>query len=112
MGWSIAATIRAFATVVERAFARMAAERRLAELYNKWFIRRLPTGETLNLPMSPQLAEIFQVLGQPRIERGIGSWPMRRSRMSLRERCRVSRRSTRTRNASIASSLRAVAGQR
>src|SRR5215469_3903445 len=54
-----------FAAVVERTFARMAAERRLEELYNKWFLRRLPTGETLNLPMSPQLAEIFQVLGQP-----------------------------------------------
>jgi glutamate/aspartate transport system substrate-binding protein len=54
-----------FAAVVERAFTRMAAERRLAELYNKWFRRRLPTGETLNLPMSPQLQEIFQVLGQP-----------------------------------------------
>jgi glutamate/aspartate transport system substrate-binding protein len=55
----------AFAAVVERAFARMAQERRLAELYNKWFVRRLPTGETLNLPMSPQLQEIFRVLGQP-----------------------------------------------
>jgi glutamate/aspartate transport system substrate-binding protein len=54
-----------FTVVVERAFARMAAERRLAELYNKWFMRRLPTGETLGLPMSPQLQEIFQVLGQP-----------------------------------------------
>jgi len=54
-----------FAAVVEHAFARMAQERRLAELYNKWFVRRLPTGETLNLPMSPQLQEIFQVLGQP-----------------------------------------------
>jgi hypothetical protein len=28
-------------------------------------VHRLPTGETLNLPMSPQLQEIFQVLGQP-----------------------------------------------
>ncbi|HEY6256688.1 MAG TPA: amino acid ABC transporter substrate-binding protein [Xanthobacteraceae bacterium] len=54
-----------FAMIVERAFARMASERRLAELYNKWFVRRLPTGETLNLPMSPQLEEIFRVLGQP-----------------------------------------------
>ena len=54
-----------FAAVVERAFARMAGERRLAELYNKWFLRRLPTGETLNLPMSPQLEEIFRMLGQP-----------------------------------------------
>jgi glutamate/aspartate transport system substrate-binding protein len=55
----------AFAAVVERAFTRMASERRLAELYNKWFLRRLPTGETLNLPMSPQLEEIFRILGQP-----------------------------------------------
>jgi len=54
-----------FAAVVERAFARMAGERRLAELYNKWFLRRLPTGETLDLPISPQLEEIFRVLGQP-----------------------------------------------
>src|SRR5215467_4024303 len=54
-----------FAAVVERAFARMAGERRLAELYNKWFLRRLPTGETLNLPMSPQLEEVFRMLGQP-----------------------------------------------
>jgi glutamate/aspartate transport system substrate-binding protein len=53
-----------FAAVVERAFARMASERRLAELYNKWFLRRLPTGETLNLPISPQLEEIFRMLGQ------------------------------------------------
>jgi glutamate/aspartate transport system substrate-binding protein len=54
-----------FAAVVERAFTRMASERRLAELYNKWFLRRLPTGETLNLPLSPQLEEVFRVLGQP-----------------------------------------------
>jgi glutamate/aspartate transport system substrate-binding protein len=54
-----------FAAVVERTFARMASERRLAELYNKWFLRRLPTGETLNLPISPQLEEVFRMLGQP-----------------------------------------------
>jgi len=55
----------AFAAVVERTFARIAVERRLAELYKKWFLRRLPTGETMNLPMSPQLEEIFRMLGQP-----------------------------------------------
>ena len=54
-----------FAAVVNSAFSRMATERRLTELYNKWFLRRLPTGETLNLPMSPQLEEIFRVLGTP-----------------------------------------------
>src|SRR5262249_31764471 len=55
----------AFAGVAERTFTRIASERRLAELYNKWFLRRLPTGETLNLPISPQLEEIFRMLGQP-----------------------------------------------
>jgi len=54
-----------FAALVERTFQRMASERRLAELYNKWFLRRLPTGETMNLPISPQLEEFFRVIGQP-----------------------------------------------
>ena len=54
-----------FAAIVNSAFTRMAADRRLTELYNKWFLRRLPTGETLNLPMSPQLEEVFSVLGTP-----------------------------------------------
>jgi glutamate/aspartate transport system substrate-binding protein len=54
-----------FAAVVNSSFERMAADRRLTELYNKWFLRRLPTGETLNLPMSPQLEEVFRVLGTP-----------------------------------------------
>jgi glutamate/aspartate transport system substrate-binding protein len=51
--------------VVNTAFTRMAEQRRLTELYNKWFLHRLLTGETLNLPMSPQLEEIFRVLGTP-----------------------------------------------
>jgi glutamate/aspartate transport system substrate-binding protein len=55
----------AFAALVDRTFHRIADERRLGELYNKWFLRRLPTGETLNLQISPQLEEIFRVLGQP-----------------------------------------------
>jgi glutamate/aspartate transport system substrate-binding protein len=55
----------AFAALVDRTFHRIASERRLAALYNKWFLRRLPTGETLNLPISAQLEEIFRMLGQP-----------------------------------------------
>lgn len=55
----------AFAAVVEHTFARLAADRQLTDLYNKWFLKRLPTGENLNLPMSPQLQEIFRVLGEP-----------------------------------------------
>jgi glutamate/aspartate transport system substrate-binding protein len=52
-----------FAAIVERTFARLAESRELERLYDKWFLTRLPTGERLNLPMSPQLREIFRALG-------------------------------------------------
>jgi ABC-type amino acid transport substrate-binding protein len=54
-----------FGAIVDRTFTRLAASRELVQLYNKWFQQRLPTGETLNLPMSPQLEEIFRVEGVP-----------------------------------------------
>jgi ABC-type amino acid transport substrate-binding protein len=54
-----------FAAVVERTFARLAQSRELVRLYDTWFLRRLPTGERLDLPMSPQLEEFFRVLGVP-----------------------------------------------
>jgi len=54
-----------FAAVVERTFARLAESRRIVDLYNKWFQKRLPNGETLGLPISPQLEEIFQAMGVP-----------------------------------------------
>jgi ABC-type amino acid transport substrate-binding protein len=54
-----------FTAVVDRAFSRLAASRELAQLYNKWFQKRLPTGERLDLPISPQLEEIFKVQGVP-----------------------------------------------
>jgi len=54
-----------FAAVVDRAFSRLAQSRELVQLYNKWFQQRLPTGESLDLPMSPQLEEIFRVEGVP-----------------------------------------------
>jgi len=54
-----------FAAVVDRTFSRLAQSRELVQLYNKWFQQRLPTGESLNLPMSPQLEEIFRVEGVP-----------------------------------------------
>jgi len=55
----------AFAAVVERGFNRMAESGRLSDLYTRWLVRRLPTGETLNIPMSAELSQIFRVLGQP-----------------------------------------------
>jgi len=54
-----------FGAVVDRTFSRLAQSRELVQLYNKWFQQRLPTGETLDLPMSTQLEEIFRVEGVP-----------------------------------------------
>jgi glutamate/aspartate transport system substrate-binding protein len=54
-----------FAAIVDRTFSRLAQSRELVQLYNKWFQQRLPTGETLDLPMSPQLEEVFRVEGVP-----------------------------------------------
>jgi glutamate/aspartate transport system substrate-binding protein len=54
-----------FTAIIDRTFSRLAQSRELVQLYNKWFQQRLPTGETLDLPMSPQLAEIFRIEGVP-----------------------------------------------
>jgi glutamate/aspartate transport system substrate-binding protein len=50
------------AAVVERAFRRLATNRDLIPLYNKWFVARLPTGERMGVSISPQLEESFNVL--------------------------------------------------
>nr|WP_294526096.1 amino acid ABC transporter substrate-binding protein [uncultured Rhodopila sp.] len=55
----------AFAAIVEHGFRRLAETGRLADMYNRWLVRRLPTGEKLNMPMSAELAELFRELGQP-----------------------------------------------
>ena len=54
-----------FTAIVDRTFSRLAQSRELVQLYNKWFQQRLPTGETLDLPISPQLEEIFRIEGVP-----------------------------------------------
>jgi glutamate/aspartate transport system substrate-binding protein len=48
--------------VVERAFRKLGTNHDLVPLYNKWFVSRLPTGEKLNVAISPQLEEAFNVL--------------------------------------------------
>jgi glutamate/aspartate transport system substrate-binding protein len=48
--------------LVERAFRKLGSNRDLIPLYNKWFVARLPTGERLNVAISPQLEEAFKVL--------------------------------------------------
>ena len=54
-----------FAELVERAFGKLAGSREIVAIYGKWFLRPLPSGERLNLPMSPHLEEVFRVQGLP-----------------------------------------------
>ena len=48
--------------VVERAFRKLGSNRDLVPLYNKWFVSRLPTGERMNVAISPQLEDAFKAL--------------------------------------------------
>ena len=51
------------AAIVDRTLHDLAASRELEQTYTKWFLRQLPTGQRLNLPMSVQLAEIIRIMG-------------------------------------------------
>ncbi|GAB7549131.1 hypothetical protein CS8_088330 [Cupriavidus sp. 8B] len=53
------------ACVVERTFTNLAVSREIRWIYERWFTRRLPTGEQLGLPMNPQLTTISEALGLP-----------------------------------------------
>src|SRR5579864_7845915 len=50
------------AAVVERAFRKLGSNHDLVPLYEKWFVRRLPTGERLNVAISPQLEDAFRAM--------------------------------------------------
>ncbi len=54
-----------FAAIVERTFRRLAESREIAQMYDKWFLGKLPTGERLDLPMSPHLEALLKVIGLP-----------------------------------------------
>ena len=54
-----------FAEVVERAFHRLSGSREIVAIYERWFLKPLPSGTRLNLPMSPHLEELFRVQGLP-----------------------------------------------
>jgi glutamate/aspartate transport system substrate-binding protein len=54
-----------FSDLVKASFARMATEGTLGHLYNQWLVDKLPTGETVGVPMSPYLTEMYRALGQP-----------------------------------------------
>lgn len=55
----------ALAAVVDDTFRRLATSGEIRWIYNKWFLRSLPSGYRLGLPMSAQLERSFQVLGLP-----------------------------------------------
>jgi len=54
-----------FEEVVQRAFERLAGSREIVAIYERWFVKPLPSGARLNLPMSPHLEEVFKVQGLP-----------------------------------------------
>jgi glutamate/aspartate transport system substrate-binding protein len=51
--------------LVKKNFEKLAETRELARFYEQWFLRKLPSGRTVGLPMSEQLQGIFEALGQP-----------------------------------------------
>jgi glutamate/aspartate transport system substrate-binding protein len=52
------------AAAVTRAFLAMAKTRALADTYRRWFLQPGPNGQSLNLPISAQLSEVFRSLGE------------------------------------------------
>ena len=53
------------AEVIGATFRRLAETREIRWIYDKWFMRRLPSGVRLGVPMSVQLERSFQLLGLP-----------------------------------------------
>ncbi len=53
----------AFSDLVRESFGRMARDGMLTTSYERWLTERLPNGESLNLPMSAQLAQMYSALG-------------------------------------------------
>ena len=48
--------------IVERTFRKLGTNHDLVPLYDKWFVARLPTGERMNVAISPQLEDAFKAL--------------------------------------------------
>ncbi len=50
------------ARVVDTAFRQLAGDREIERRYNRWFLRKLPSGVSLDLPMSAQLESLIGAL--------------------------------------------------
>ena len=55
----------AFDALVHQSFARRAEAGTLTTLYARWFTAPLPNGQSMNLPISTRLQEMYRALGQP-----------------------------------------------
>ena len=51
------------AGIVAGTFTRLAEPRELRWTYERWFLKRLPNGQRLNIPMSNDLHTSFQLIG-------------------------------------------------
>ena len=54
-----------FAIVANRALANLMRSGEINKIYDKWFIGKLPSGETIGMPMSPLLKVGFQLQALP-----------------------------------------------
>lgn len=54
-----------FAIVVTRALAGLMRSGEINKIYDKWFVQKLPSGEMINMPMSPLLKAAFQLQAFP-----------------------------------------------
>ena len=54
-----------FGVVIRRAIARLMSSGDLAKIYDKWFLQKLPSGETMGVPMSPLLKAAIQLQALP-----------------------------------------------
>jgi glutamate/aspartate transport system substrate-binding protein len=48
--------------VINDTFQVLAEDGEIERQYKRWFLRKLPTGESINLPMSAQLEAIIQTM--------------------------------------------------
>jgi ABC-type amino acid transport substrate-binding protein len=55
----------AFDAVINAGFHRLAAQHKLAAIYHRWLLDKLPDGEALDVPMSTELTQMYRDLGQP-----------------------------------------------
>jgi glutamate/aspartate transport system substrate-binding protein len=50
------------AALVKQAFHDLAEDGEVERQYKRWFLRRLPSGESVDLPMSPQLETLIRAM--------------------------------------------------